>query len=300
MEFDTPGMLELIERLEHSYSLRPRHPERESVYAGYRERSERLRATWPHWKPHSYGTHERHGIDWYGADPSLVPAGGAPLLVFIHGGFWRALDRHIFGFIAEHYVAAGVHVAMIGYELAPSVHIGQIVGQAKAAMRWLNGHASALNIDVHRVSVSGHSAGGHLAALIAATPPQELGGQRLVAAIPVSGVFDLAPLMLTSINHDVRMTVHDARRYSLMAEPAFHVERMIVAVGGRETEGFVGQSRDFAAAAARLGVQASLEIVPDRTHFDVLEDLSGPEYPLFQQVRAAVTAPRALSTGMVG
>jgi arylformamidase len=247
----------------------------------------------PHWQALSYGPLERHGIDWFGADPAGIPAGGAPLLVFIHGGFWRALDRHIFGFIAEHYAAAGIHVAMIGYELVPAVKLPTIVEQVKNAMRWLNVRAQPLRFDPARVSVSGHSAGGHLSGIVASTPPWDLAGRPLIATIPVSGVFDLAPLLITSVNHDVRMTAADAALLSPASSEVFHTGQMVVAVGGLETEGFVGQSRDFADTVRRHGVPAELQIVPDRTHFDILEDLSRPECALFQRVLAVVSGGRA-------
>ncbi|VTU24123.1 alpha/beta hydrolase [Variovorax sp. PBL-E5] len=296
MEFDTPRIMELLERMEQNYSLRPRHPEREGIYADYRARSERLRALMPDRKVYAYAVPARCAIDWFPASAAqAAPAEGVPLFVFIHGGFWRALDREIFSFMAEHYVKAGVAVAMIGYELAPAVRLGRIVEQVADAFVWLNRRAGELGFDPRRVSVSGHSAGGHLAAMISATPPTILEGHPLVATIPVSGLFSLAPLLLTSINHDVRMTPHEAMRLSPSEMQRFYTGEFIVAVGEAETEGFIGQSRDFAAAAKAAGSRATLEIVPRRTHFDVLEDLASPELALFQRVLGAVKGVPQLS-----
>jgi arylformamidase len=295
LEFDTPRIMELLERMEQNYSLRPRHPEREGIYADYRARSERLRASMPERRVHAYAAPARCAIDWFPASAARpAPADGVPLLVFIHGGFWRALDRDTFSFIAEHYVKAGVAVAMIGYELAPAVRLSRIVEQVSDAVLWLNRHAGELGFDPRRVSISGHSAGGHLAAMISATPPASLEGHPLVATVPVSGLFSLAPLLLTSVNHDVRMTPVEALRLSPSEMPRFYTGEFIVAVGEAETEGFIGQSRDFTAAAQAAGSPATLEIVPRRTHFDVLEDLAQPELPLFQRVLGAVQrAPRS-------
>lgn len=301
MEFDTQRIVELLERMERNYSLRPRHPEREGIYADYTARSERFRASQPRWKSHAYAAPERCVIDWFPAAAGEGGAGGAdgegtPLLVFLHGGFWRALDCRIFSFIAEHYVKAGVAVAMIGYELAPAVRLGRIVEQVFDAIVWLNRRAVELGFDPRRVCISGHSAGGHLAAMISATAPAALEGHPLVATVPVSGVFSLAPLLLTSVNHDVRLTPDEALRLSPSAMPRFHTGEFIVAVGEYETDGFIGQSRDFVAAAVAAGACASLDIVPRRTHFDVLEELARPEFPLFRRVLEVIArAPHSLS-----
>lgn len=289
MEFDARRIVALMEDLERNYSLRPRHPEREGIYADYAARSERFRTADPGWRSFAYAAPERCGIDWFPARLSgAPPACGTPLLVFIHGGFWRALERRVFSFIAEHYVKAGIAVAMVGYELAPAVRLGRIVEQTIDAMVFLNRRAGELGFDPRRVSVSGHSAGGHLATMISAVEPASLGGHPLVCTVPVSGVFSLAPLLLTSVNHDVRMTPDEALRLSPSAEAGFHTGEFIVAVGEYETEGFIGQSRDFVEAGTAAGVKAALEVVPRRTHFDVLEDLARPELPLFRRVIEAL------------
>ncbi|GAA4355320.1 alpha/beta hydrolase [Variovorax defluvii] len=293
MEFDTEGIVELMQVLERNYSLRARHPERAAIYADYEARSERFRAEASGWQCFPYGKAERCAIDWFpaqrppGAPPA--PAEGTPLLVFIHGGFWRALDRRVFSFIAEHYVKAGIAVAMVGYELAPVAKLTDIVDQAADALACLNRRAGELGFDTRRVGVSGHSAGGHLAAMVSAVPPQSLGGHPLMCVAPVSGVFSLAPLLLTSINHDVRMTPDDALRLSPSAMERFYTGEFIVAVGEKETDGFIGQSRDFVETAERKGAKATLQIVPGRTHFSVLEDLARPEFSLFQRVFEAIT-----------
>lgn len=291
MEFDAHKIVRLVEYMERNYSLRPRHPERETVYAGYATRSERFRASQPHWERIAYAPPARCAIECF---PAQRPQeqGPAPLLVFIHGGFWRALDTSIFSFVAEAYVRAGVNVALLGYELTPRVSLEQIVAQVAEGMRCLARRSQAMGIDPQQVSVSGHSAGGHLAAMLCAMPPESLIGCPLVAAIPISGVFALEPLLLTSVNHDVRMSAADAVRLSPAHVDAFHVGRFIVAVGADETDGFIGQSRDFSEAAARTGVPTQLELLPRRNHFDVLEDFADPAAPFFQSVLAAVSEPQ--------
>lgn len=287
MEFDSRTIVQLFEHMERNYSLRPRHPEREGIYADYAQRSAQFRESHPGFQRIAYADAPRCVIDWFPAGRSTVPA---PTLVFIHGGFWRALDPSIFSFIARHYVAAGVHVAMLGYELAPQVTLQQIVDQGAAALRRLRQDARALGIDPARLSVSGHSAGGHLSAMLCSMLPQELMGEPLVCAVPISGVFALEPLLLTSVNHDVRLSAADAVRLSPMHGRQFHVGRFIIAVGEGETDGFIGQSRDFHRAVTQAGVDSELARIPGRNHFDVLEDFAHPDAALFQSVLNAVTS----------
>ncbi len=282
MEFDAHGIVKLMQQQELNYSLRARHPERDAVYADYRQRSERFRANHPNWREIRYAASERCVIDWFAPRPDTPHS--SPLLVFIHGGFWRALDHRLFSFIASEYNRSGIAVAMMGYQLAPEVRVTDILDQVTQATRLLNSNTAELRFDPRRVCVSGHSAGGQLAAMLSGIPPQDLGGHPFVATVPVSGVFSLPPLLLTSVNHDVRMTPDEAVRMSPSALPHFYSQKFVVAVGERETDGFISQSRNFAHTVNATGIPAELQIVAQRTHFDVLEELAHPQYPLFQSV----------------
>lgn len=289
MEFDAQGIIELMQQQERNYSLRARHPERESVYADYRLRSEAFRERSSDWREIRYASPERCVIDWF---PARNATGqDHPLLVFIHGGFWRALDHRLFSFIAEEYNRRGIAVAMMGYQLAPEVRVTDIVEQVTQAMRLLYKQAHPLGFDPQRVSISGHSAGGQLAAMLSGIAPQELGGAPFASTVPVSGIFSLPPLLLTSVNHDVRMTPDEAIRMSPSVLPQFFSHQFVVAVGERETDGFIGQSREFVTTVNAAGIPAELQVVPGRTHFDVLEDLAQPQYPLFQRVLDSLHKP---------
>lgn len=287
-------ILDLVQKQELNYSLRPRHPERDAVYADYRARSERFRLQATGWKCIPYGESERCVVDWFPAQPPLGEDSvqhPTPLLIFIHGGFWRALDHRLFSFIAEEYVKRGIAVAMMGYQLAPAVRVTDIFEQVSSAVRLLNSQADQLNFDPRKVSVSGHSAGGQLAAMLSGIPPDELGGHPFVSVVPVSGVFSLPPLLLTTVNHDVRMTPDEALRMSPSVLMHFYCEQFLVAVGERETEGFIHQSRDFVNILQEAGVLATLQVVRARTHFDILEELATPGFELFDRVQGHLLAP---------
>jgi arylformamidase len=272
--------------LEREYNLRLRHPEREAVYRDYATRSAAYHDRAACRLDLRYADGPRCTLDWF------APAAGRfrpPLLVFIHGGYWRALDKRTFSFVAAAYNAAGVAVALLGYDLAPQVTLARIVEQVHTAHVWL-AQARVLDFDRTHVVVSGHSAGGQLAALVAAAAPERL-GLAVRAAAPVSGLFDLAPLLETSVNADVGMSGEEARTFSPIRTAAFAAQRFVVAVGERETDGFIAQSRRFAAHLDALGASARYLLVPGRTHFDVLEDLADADAALCREVLALCTPP---------
>ena len=139
------------------------------------------------------------------ADLFPATAGGAPIQVFMHGGYWRSLDKDIHSFPAEGFVAAGGAAVSLNYALAPAVTLDAIVEQCRAAIEWIADNASRLNGDPDRIFVSGHSAGGHLTAAMLCTDWAARGrpADLVKGGTAISGIFDLAPLMETSINDDV-------------------------------------------------------------------------------------------------
>lgn len=268
---------------EREYNMRSRHPEREAVYRRHAALSEALRARAAGRLDLRYAPGERCLLDLFVAPR---PAPGAPLLVFLHGGYWRALDKSIFSFIAGPYLERGASVAMPTYDLAPKASVTQIAGEAVAALRWLADNAAALGISTTRVVVAGHSAGGHLAAIAAAQPPGMLAGVGLHGLVAISGLFDLEPLLYTNVNADVRMSVAEARAQSPLLATRFALREYLIAVGALETEGFQQQSRRFDAHLRALGLPGALHVSRERTHFDILDDFARPGDPLFERTLA--------------
>ena len=223
----------------------------------------------------AYGAHPRETIDFYRA---ATP--GGPLLVFIHGGFWKALSRDESGFVAPRWTAAGVNVAVLDYVLAPEATLDAITAQAAAGLRWLVDHAALLGFDAARVVVAGHSAGAHLAAMAAlpgTAPP--LAGLALV-----SGVFDLAPITGCYVNEVLGLDAEAARRLSpalmLPARPL----PVLVAVGEEEPVAFQEQSRALAWSWRGHGCEGGVMLLPGHNHFSILDDLADPAAPLGQAV----------------
>jgi arylformamidase len=221
-----------------------------------------------------YGTDPRQRID-------LFPAKSARgTLVFIHGGYWRSLDKSMFSWLAAPYVAAGISVALPNYRLAPTVRIDDIVDDAIAAMRWLMTSGPAHGMATHRVVVSGHSAGGHLTAAIFATPPARLGFDttRIVGGVPISGLADFEPIRRFSFNADFKLDPAAVERLNLHTRAPQLPAPLVVAVGGDESSEFIRQSR-ILADAWKPQVK-SLLVIPGYHHFSIVDAFAERGNPL--------------------
>lgn len=270
--------------IECEYNLRVRHPERESVYHRFAADSAILRQTHPGFKTLRYGDSPNSLIDFFPAVTSMP----APVFVFLHGGYWRALDRRIFSFLARPWLARGVHVALPGYDLVPTQTLREIANQARNAIEWMMTRSAELNLDTSRLVIGGHSAGAHLGALSIS----DMTDWSAIGFVGISGVYDLPPLLRTSVNHDLHLD--DAEAHALSPQWR-HVDprlRYLCAVGGAETDGFRQQSANYASMLCSRGCVADYLEVLNRTHFDVLDDLADPDAALFQAAWAMLPPPK--------
>ena len=186
--------------VEREYNNRALVPDHGDYFARWERDSQFVRSTLPCRLDLAYGPDPRHRIDYFPA------ANARGSLVFIHGGYWRSLDKSMFSWLAASWVAAGINVAMVNYRLAPAVRIEAIVDDTLAATNWLmTQFAGEAGWD--RVVVSGHSAGGHLTAALFAAPATALrfDPARVVGGVPISGLADFAPLQLFSFNADFKL-----------------------------------------------------------------------------------------------
>ena len=262
---------EFVEREYNNRALVPGHP---AFFARWDKDSAYVRSTLDCRLDVPYGTDARHRID-------LFPAKSARgTLVFIHGGYWRSLDKSMFSWLAAPYVAAGISVAMPNYRLAPSVRIDDIVDDSRAAMRWLMMSGAAHGMATHRVVISGHSAGGHLTAAIFATAAAELGFEtsRIAGGVPISGLVDFEPLRLFSFNADFKLDAAAVKRLDLHSRKPHVSAPLVVAVGGNESSEFIRQSR-LLADAWQPQVR-SLLVMPGLDHFSIVDAFAERGQPL--------------------
>jgi arylformamidase len=264
--------------LEAEFALRQRHPEREEVYDGHRRRSAALRARGDCRLDLRYGAGPRCLLDVFPA------GGGAPVLFFIHGGYWRALDKSDVSFIAEPFQRAGTTVVMPGYDLVPTVRVGDIVDQVRTALAWV-----IERIAPERIVVAGHSAGGQLAAMLA-LDQADRGSGPIVGLVGISGAFDLRPLLRTSINGDLTLSAEEAEAASPLLRlrtlpPTAPLMPLLAAVGGDETRGFKQWTADLVAGWRAHGAPATLVELAGHSHFTILDALAEPDGDIPRAIR---------------
>jgi arylformamidase len=248
----------------------------------YAEQSARARATLPCVLDVSFGDHADETLDIF---PAATP--GAPVFFFIHGGYWRLLSKNDSSFMAPAMTAAGATVVSINYSLAPAVTLDRIVEQTRRALAWVYRHISQHHGDPRRIHVCGSSAGGHLVGMLLADGwhadygvPEDV----VQSAAPLSGLFELEPIVHTHINEWMHLSSADALRNSPMA----HLPRigcpLLVSYGESETAEFKRQSDDYLQAWRSRGFSGDYIAMPGTNHFDIILQLNHPASPLTQAV----------------
>jgi arylformamidase len=268
--------------VEREYNARARVPEHPAIFARWERDSAFVRSTLPCTLDLAYGPDPRHRVDWF---PAAGPARGT--LVFIHGGYWRSLDKSMFSWLAASYVPEGLNVAMLEYRLCPAVRIDGIVDDVVAGMNWLLGEKSPSPLGEGRgegpVVVAGHSAGGHLVAALFATPLARLTFEpaRIAGGVSLSGLFDFAPLLQHSFNNDFRLDAADAARLNLYDKASTVKAPLLVAAGGDESSEFQRQSRLI---AERWAPQAEGPmILHGVNHFSIVDAFAERAQPLHRK-----------------
>ncbi len=245
------------------------------LLADFDERSRRLRAAQGRHLDLRYGPAERNRIDYFAADSR------GPVLVFIHGGYWQMRAKETFSFLATGPLAHGVHVAFVGYTLAPDIRLAGIVAEVRAAIAWLAGCVAGFGGDPARIYVSGWSAGGHLTAMTLNEPTVKGG-------LAISGIYDLEPIRLCYLNDKLQLDAEEAHRLS----PQLHVPSssmpLIMTCGGDELPELQRQSETFAAARMNAGLPGRLVRFAGHNHFTILEGLASPDGALTALVRELV------------
>ena len=221
----------------------------------------------------------RYG-DGAGETLDIFPAAnpGAPILVFIHGGYWRALDKADHSFVAPAFNAQGATVVVPNYALCPAVSIEHITLQMARAVAWVWRHADGFGGDAARIAVAGHSAGGHLAAMLLSCRWRELAddlpAQPLTGALAISGLYDLEPLRHTPLlQGDLKLTPQSVARLSPAFFPRPKAAKLHAIVGLEESDEFLRQNHLIRDVWGPTAVPVC-ETVPGANHFTVLNRLA--------------------------
>ena len=267
--------------LDKLYNVRAAIPDHMDIFAEWERRAAGFSQTVPGILDLPYGTGERAKLDLY-----LVEEKNAPLHVFIHGGYWQAMDKSQSSFLANAFWDAGVNVAMLGYDLCPAVTLRELTEEIRQAFAWLWHHAGEHGYDQRKIQISGHSAGGHLVGMLLATDwscyglPSDI--EPIHSAIAISGLFDLTQLVPTSINNKLGLDIDEAKSLSpLFVEPQ-NICPLLLVVGGDESSGFHQQSDDLEKVWGVKLKQLDRMNAANCHHLSVVAQLAAKESPLFQ------------------
>ena len=268
--------------LNRQYDARGASADGQSFRDFIRAESPRVRARMKCTRDIAYGESEAELLEVFAAEGER-----APVVYFIHGGYWRSSSKDDVSLFAATFVPAGAVFVAVNYALAPMVSIDEIVRQCRAGLAWVFAHIADYGGDPGRIFVNGRSAGGHLAGMMLAT--DWAGGYGMPAdvikgACAVSGLFDLEPVRLSNANEWARLDAAAARRNS----PIHHLPEvgcpLIVTYGGLETDEFKRQSEDYMAAWRAKGYPCTTVDLPGRHHFATMPELMDLDSPLTRAV----------------
>jgi arylformamidase len=260
--------------LDLQYNNQLRVPDFGDHVARWQKESARVRAALPGERDVAFGPSADEVLDIYTPARAGRPA---PVQVYYHGGYWRSFKAADFAFVAERLTEAGVLVAVVNYALVPSVRIGELVHQCRAALVWVHANIARYGGDPNRIFVSGHSAGGHLVAAMAAMAPQagEPDTRALLqGGVSLSGLFDLEPIRLCYLQETLQMTPAEAAANS----PARHLpttaKPLILAYGADESQEFARHSTEYGRALAERGISCAVRPLAGHNHMSICSALA--------------------------
>lgn len=227
-------------------------------------------------------------LDLYGVEK------GRPVFLWIHGGYWRIGSKEGNAFAAPGLVANDVAVAVMDYSLAPAASLEQIVHEVRSAVAWLHREGPALGLDTRKIHVGGSSAGGHLTGAVIAGgwhARYDLPEDVIGAALALSGIYDLEPLLSTQVNAWMDMDMGTVAALSPIRHiPEQSQTQLVLSVGGQERAGFLRESQQFHAAWAAKGHAVTQVEMADYNHFDITGTLADPQAKLVQATLNAIRA----------
>ncbi len=272
------------EALDKAYNARATVPDFEAELRRFRDNTRRVKKALGGEFNVAYGEGEGQVLDLYPAK-----AKGAPVHLFIHGGYWRALTKDDCGFVAEALVPAGATVVVNSYGLAPAVSLDEIVRQCRECLAWVHANAAEFGADPDRIYLSGHSAGGHLVGMLLAPGWHRghgLPADAVKGACGISGIYDLRPIRRSYVNEWLALSEDDARRLSPLFQLPDASCPVIVTWAEKDPSAFAKQGLAYADALAAKGIDCRHFEVAGHNHFTIVEELGRTASPLFQAVRS--------------
>lgn len=248
-------------------------PELPTIREDWLRRSQAIRAAYPDYMDLQYGERPRQRLDLF-----FAAARNAPTIAYIHGGYWQANDKENYAYVAEGPLAHGVNVAIVEHTLTPHVTMTELVAEIRHAVEWLYRNLGSYGADPSRLILSGHSAGGHLTAMLLDSPFVRYG-------ISISGLFDLQPIRLSYLNKNLRLDDDEAERNSPVRGVKSAQFPILVTYGDDELPELQRQSIEFAEVCGSNGFSAKLLPLPGANHFTAVEALARPNGVLARKLK---------------
>jgi len=271
--------------IEWSFDLRARHPEHAEYKSLWCELSDVTRARNECSIDVTCGSHTDMTFD-------IFPGGGlqSPCFIFLHGGFWRSSDKSESSFVANAFVEFGITTVVMNYRLAPAVGVDEIVVELQNSVVSLFERSSQFGINEDRIFIGGFSAGGLLAAHVLGTDWNKLGVSRPVirGGMALSGIFDPGPLISTSHNRLLRLSIEQARNLSVLNTNQIMPRLDLVACGSNETPGFKDQTSNYLKMANQFKQDTRELWIDGKNHYDVVLEFANSKSQLAQASRRMV------------
>ena len=265
------------EEMEWHFNPRVTVPDRDGYMEARKAANERTLNRLSRTPDLRYGPNAHETLDIYPAATS-----NAPVMVYIHGGYWRAGYKEDWAFVAEPLVSKGATAVVLNYALCPSVNLDELVAEIHRALIWLYRNVADHGGNPERIFISGSSAGAHLCAMMLGHDwtQDDLPANLVKGAVLITGIYDVRPVLDISVNADIRLDADAARRNSPMFLPPRHGGQILAAVGGNEAEGWKQQTRDYVSMCQAGGLECDFLELPGEDHFSLGTVLADSACPL--------------------
>ena len=275
--------------LDAEYNLRPLWPDVPEVVAHRENESAAVRGRIPGRLNIAYGTEPKQTLDVF---PPSNGRAGAPALIYIHGGYWQMSDKDDTTYIAPAFLDAGIAFVTLNYTLAPAAGIGDMVDECRRAVAWIYQNAAEIGVDADRLYIAGHSAGGHLTAMLLATDwtavDQALPAMPFRGGCALSGLYDLEPIRLTYLNDVLGLDVETATQNSPQYLDPIGDIPLILSVGERETDEFKRHQAELSAAWSAKGLAVREIPAPACHHYTIVGSFGDPASDLHKAMVAMI------------
>ena len=269
--------------LDAQYNARAAVPEHEQIVERWNREGTEVCREFNHDLDLTYGASAAERLDVF----PVTGTRSVPVQVFFHGGYWMSRDKSNFRFLAKTFVPAGAVFITVNYGRIPTVEIDELVRQCRTALAWVHGHVADFGGDADRIFVSGHSAGGHIVAMLMATDWPAFAGlpaDLVKGGCSVSGLFDLEPVRLCYLNDTLKLNADQVARNSPIQLVPLCTAPLIIAVGGAESDEFRRQSAELGAVWNKKGASCQVKERPGLNHYTIVEEFADRGSSLGQAV----------------